>query len=99
MNLKETIKHYEDLADYDCYTDEQREKSKEYNRVAEYLRLLERSHTLLKATHDLLSKQKSNIYVLNLLNETVHYDEAECDGSCLMNDIEAWYFEFMNPIS
>lgn len=94
MNLQETIRHYEDLADYDCYTDAQREKSEEYHRVAEYLRLLERSNTLLKATYELLKKQESNTYVLNLLSETIYYDEAECDGSCLMYDIEAWNDEF-----
>ena len=49
---------------------------------------IERKDTLLKATHELLSKQDKSAFVLNLLSETVHYDDADCDGYCLMNDIE-----------
>lgn len=49
---------------------------------------IERKDTLLKATHELLSKQDESGFVLNLLTETVHYDDVDCDGYCLMNDIE-----------
>lgn len=49
---------------------------------------IERKDTLLKATHELLSKQDESAFILNLLTETVHYDNADCDGYCLMNDIE-----------
>ena len=59
----------------------------------EQLEQLKRADTLLTATHDLLQKQYKNIYVLNLLAETINYDEAECDGNCLMEDIEAWMTE------
>ena len=55
--------------------------------------LLDRAKTLLKATHDLLTKQKNSYYVLNLLAQTIYYDEAECDGNCLMEDIEYWFEE------
>lgn len=48
--------------------------------------------TLLRAAHTLLKKQYDTIYVLNLLVETVDYDGAECDGNCLMEDIE-YYFD------
>lgn len=48
----------------------------------------DRKTTLLKACRDLLKKQDNSPYVLNLLSETVHYDEADCDGYCLLNDIE-----------
>ena len=48
----------------------------------------ERAKILLKATLDLLQKQKESHYVLNLLENTVFYDEAECDGYCLFDDIE-----------
>lgn len=48
---------------------------------------LQRAKTLLKATYELLEKQDNSGYVLNLLAETVYYDDAECDGSCLMEDI------------
>ena len=37
---------------------------------------------------ELLQKQEDSHYVLNLLSETVYYDEADCDGYCLMKDIE-----------
>lgn len=55
---------------------------------------LDRAKTLLKATYDLLQKQIESPYVLNLLAETIEYDEAECDGNCLMDDIEYWFDEF-----
>ena len=61
--------------------------------LAEWLRELKRADTLLKATYDLLKKQDGNYYVLNLLAETVFYDDAECDGNCLMEDIDAWMYE------
>ena len=48
----------------------------------------DRKTTLLKAAHALLMKQKDSGYTLSLLNETVKYDDADCDGYCLMNDIE-----------
>ena len=40
MTLDEAIKHYDDLADYDCYNDEQFERSKEWFQVAEWLKEL-----------------------------------------------------------
>lgn len=55
--------------------------------------LLERAKTLLKATKELLEKQDNSYYVLNLLEETVFYDEAECDGYCLKDDIGDWFDE------
>lgn len=48
--------------------------------------------TLLRAAHTLLKKQHDANRVLNLLAETVHYDGVECDGNCLMDDIE-YYFD------
>jgi hypothetical protein len=48
----------------------------------------DRKITLLKACRDLLKKQNDSPYVLNLLSETVFYDEADCDGNCLLDDIE-----------
>ena len=49
---------------------------------------VERSITLLKATKELLNKQNESCYVLNLLEETVCYDDCVCDGECLLEDIE-----------
>jgi len=48
----------------------------------------ERAKVLLKACYDLLQKQQESHYVLNLLEETVYYDEADCDGYCLQEDIK-----------
>lgn len=48
----------------------------------------DRKITLLKACRDLLKKQEKSSCVLDLLSETVFYDEAECDGNCLLEDIE-----------
>lgn len=48
----------------------------------------DRKITLLKACRDLLRKQKYSSYVLDMLSETVFYDEADCDGYCLLEDIE-----------
>lgn len=50
---------------------------------------VERAKILLKAARNLLYKQKKAYFVLNLLEETVHYDGADCDGSCLIDDIDA----------
>ncbi|HCL4480178.1 TPA: hypothetical protein N2D99_002265 [Clostridium botulinum] len=48
----------------------------------------DREITLLKACRDLLKKQENSSYVLDLLEETVFYDDADCDGYCLLGDIE-----------
>jgi len=48
---------------------------------------IERAITLLKAAKHLLELQEDSVFVLNLLEETVYYDEADCDGSCLLDDI------------
>ena len=53
-----------------------------------------RAETLLRAAHQLLKRQDKSSYVLNILAETVFYDDAECDGNCLMADIEYWLDEF-----
>ena len=106
MTLEEAIKHCEEIAERNekkaswywwkegnpnyenCI-----ECAAEHKQLAEWLRELKRADTLLKATYDLLKKQHGNYYVLNLLAETVYYDEAECDGNCLMEDIDAWMDE------
>jgi|GEM_PF-1431346 hypothetical protein len=48
---------------------------------------IKRYETLLKAAYELLKKQEKSEYTLDLLSETVFYDEADCDGYCLMEDI------------
>lgn len=47
-----------------------------------------RMEILLKATLDILKKQEASHYVLNVLETTAIWDYAECDGYCLMEEIE-----------
>ena len=56
----------------------------------------ERAFILLKATRELLNKQKeAKGIVLNLLAETVPYDYIENNsGLTLMEDIEEWFEAF-----
>lgn len=49
----------------------------------------DRKVTLLKACLELLIRQDESSYVLDILTETVRYDEADCDGYCLMEDIKS----------
>lgn len=49
----------------------------------------DRARTLLKAAYDLLLMQECSSDILNLLEQTVYYDNTDCDGYCLMTDIEA----------
>lgn len=48
---------------------------------------MDRKTELLIATYKLLNKQSDSPFVLNILSTTVNYDNAECDGSCLMEDM------------
>ena len=57
------------------------------NRGIDSLYFEMRARELFMAVIELLSKQKEVDVVLNMLTETVYYDEAECDGYCLMEDI------------
>ena len=57
---------------------------------------LNRAKTLLRATHDLLQKADDSPYVENVLALTINYDDAECDGSCLLEDIKYWFDEFVS---
>ena len=50
---------------------------------------MDRKTELLIAAYKLLNKQNETPYVLDILSTTVHYDGEDCDGSCLMEDIEA----------
>ena len=40
MTLDEAIKQCEEIADYDCYNDEQMKRAEEYRQLAEWLREL-----------------------------------------------------------
>lgn len=48
---------------------------------------MDREKILLNAAYNLLKKCDDGPYVKNALEETVFYDDEECDGYCLMEDI------------
>lgn len=52
-----------------------------------------RAVTLLKAVFDLLHKQIDSPYILNILDTLVFYDDVDCDGYCLMEDIKCYLDE------
>lgn len=47
----------------------------------------ERRDILLKATYDILKKCHDSYYVLDVLAQTAVWDEVDCDGLCLMEEI------------
>ncbi len=47
----------------------------------------DRKTILLKAAYDLLKKAEEGHYVEQATAIVVHYDDADCDGHCLMEDI------------
>ena len=49
---------------------------------------MKREHLLLKVAYQLLKQQDDSCYVLNLLEETTVWDGVDCDGYCLMEEIE-----------
>ena len=50
----------------------------------------DRATVLLKAALDILRQCDDSPYVLDALGVTTLYDQAECDGFCLMEDIECF---------
>lgn len=48
----------------------------------------DRKKVLLKACLELLQRQEDDECVLNLLEESVFYDNTNCDGACLLEDIK-----------
>lgn len=48
---------------------------------------MDRKEYLLRQVLKLFKQQKESHYVLNIEEMTVMYDGAECDGSCLCDDI------------
>lgn len=48
----------------------------------------DRAKILIKATIDILAKCDSGMYVKNVMEETAFWDDAECDGYCLKEDLK-----------
>lgn len=51
------------------------------------VKFMDRKEYLLRQVLKLFKQQKESRYVLNIEEMTVMYDGAECDGSCLCDDI------------
>lgn len=52
-----------------------------------------RAVELLRAARDLIDKADEGPYVIDVMNTTVFYDGADCDGSCLRDDINHLLWE------
>lgn len=48
----------------------------------------ERALILLQATLDILKTCESHPFVVDVFETTAIWDEVECDGNCLMEEIE-----------
>ena len=53
----------------------------------------DRGVVLLNAVRELLEIQEKRGVVVNILNQCVYYDEAMCDGQCVLDDIRAYLEE------
>ena len=51
---------------------------------------------LLKATLDILEKCNEGVYVKNVMEVTAIWDKVECDGNCLMEEVEQLVDELKN---
>ena len=49
---------------------------------------MDRKEYLLRVCLELLQRAEDSSHVLDVISETFHYDEADCDGYCLMEDIK-----------
>ena len=47
-----------------------------------------RQKLLLEKVSELFKKSNDSHYVIDVLSETIFYDNTECDGHCLWNDIK-----------
>lgn len=47
----------------------------------------DRKNILLRAAYDLLKSSTQDHFVREATSILVHYDDANCDGYCLMDDI------------
>ena len=106
MTIDDAIKHAEEVAkvnECECveysevsplYVSNCKKCAEDHRKLARWLKELKYARVLLKATHELLSKCDDSSYVLNVLEQTTVYDGVECDGYCLMENIEAFLEEW-----
>jgi hypothetical protein len=63
------------------------ERTKAVDELSGMEPMLDRANVLLSAALELMGKQKDSKTVLNILEQTATYDDNECDGFCLIDDI------------
>ena len=54
---------------------------------AEIIASMDRKTELLRAAYDILTECYESHYVRDALSVTAHYDDTDCDGYCLREDI------------
>ncbi len=81
---KDKQKPVEDNQDNETLAEDLRKARKKIDKLEASA---ERAETLLTATVDLLGLQTESKDVLNLLEQTVNYDDTDCDGHSLVEDI------------
>ena len=54
----------------------------------------DRDIILLRACLDLLNQYKESPFELEILGKTIYYDGSECDGYCLIDDLEDYLFMY-----
>ena len=68
-------------------------KSRHSNRHPDHYRkeeaVKDRKEILLRAAYDLLKRSTQDFYVSEATGISTRYDESDCDGYCLMDDIAA----------
>ena len=55
---------------------------------------LRRAIVLLRAAYELMRQQEESPYVLNILEQTAVWDDVECDGYCLNDEIKDLHYCF-----
>lgn len=81
---KESKKQHVETDDCDLLNEDLRKARKKIDRLEV---CVGRAGTLLAATVDLLHKQVNSEAAVNLLEENVNYDDIDCDGHSLVEDI------------
>ena len=65
----------------------------EITALKEEVERLKRAIVLLKATEDILKECNKTSYVKDVFEQTAMWDNAECDGFCLLEDITCFLDE------
>lgn len=109
MTLDEAIRYCEEVVkdeelrgyivnkkfgDITTYGEEHYKCANVNRQLAKLLKELKYARVLLKASYEIFKKCDDSSYVLNVLEQTTVYDGVECDGYCLMEDIEAFMEEW-----